>query len=125
MLGDRQFTRKYYADITALSVERARDRRLPVRTKSVCHRRTWSLVTIRPNSTKLADLHIDDPCLKHHRKLLSNSTLDLEKQLRSLAKKERAHLALLPIESLDPGADDVAEHSWLNEADTSQSPSES
>lgn len=35
MLEDQQFTRKYYVDITALSVERARDRRLPVRTKSV------------------------------------------------------------------------------------------
>lgn len=34
--------------------------------------------------------------------------------MRSLAKKDRAHLALLLIESLDPGADDVAGHSWLN-----------
>ena len=82
-------------------------------------------MTICSNSTKLADLHIDDPCLKHHRKLVSNSSLDLEKQLRSLAKKDRAHLALLLIESLDPDAGDVAERSWLNEADTSQFPSES
>lgn len=41
---------------------------------------------------------------------------DLEKQLRSLAQKDRARLALGLIESLDPGMDEDAEDLWLNEA---------
>ena len=49
-------------------------------------------------------------------KPVSYSIRELKEQLRSLAQKDRASLALDLIESLDPGMDEDAEDLWLHEA---------
>ena len=48
---------------------------------------------------------------------MSSTHRDIEKEARSLPKKERARLALTLIESLDPGTDEDAEALWLEEAE--------
>lgn len=48
---------------------------------------------------------------------MSSTDRDIEKEAKSLPKKERARLALALIESLDPGADEDAEALWLEEAE--------
>ena len=48
---------------------------------------------------------------------MTSSTRNLEKQVQSLAQKDRARLALQLIESLDPGTDEDAEGLWLDEAE--------
>ncbi len=63
------------------------------------------------------NLGIDDPRQDSYRYCMSSSTRNLEKQVRSLAQKDRARLALQLIESLDPGTDEDAEGLWLDEAE--------
>lgn len=48
---------------------------------------------------------------------MTSHSKNLEKQVQTLAPKERARLALKLIESLDPGSDEDAEDLWLDEAE--------
>lgn len=63
------------------------------------------------------NLGIDDLRQDSYRYCMTSSTRNLEKQVQSLAQKDRARLALQLIESLDPGTDEDAEGLWLDEAE--------